>query len=184
MGVRLGDVLRDLMIKKFTGEGAGKYYPRGSGTAYYRMSYFPAKMELRHKSPWSPGEERIVVQYAEDFLDFKTIDFYLDNRHYKTLTGDKPYEGDNDDGLGIFTKYLFNDPRLALMWAESIQPLPAEGSGECNAITVLDLPDYIKVVCDFFTDDRGQLTKMRIHQFLMGKEMRSQNMDIFFAMPE
>lgn len=80
-------------------------------------------------------------------------------------------------------KYLFKDPRVALRCAENIRKLPIQEPGECHAVTVWDDLVFSKVVCDFFTDEKCQLTKMRIHKFLLGKEIHPQNMDVIFSMP-
>lgn len=181
MGVRLGDVLKDLRSKTFRGNGVSKYYPKDSTDAYYRMLYSPTRMEIHHKSPWSSPEEIITVQYEENDMEVQAVGFHNNGRYYKTVTAaDIPR---TNDGLSIMIKYLFLDPRFALRCAEDVGRLVIEEPGECHAITVLDIPAFGKVVCDFFTNNEYQLTKMRIHKFLLGKELYSQNMDVIFSMP-
>lgn len=179
MGVRLGDVLRNLRTATFSGEGISKYYPKGSDNAYYRMSYSPARLEINHKSPWGPEVERIVVQYEENDMNPQIVEFYNDEALYKTLAFSDIAE--SDEGFNFMVKYLFLDPRFALRCAEDVCKLPSEEPGECHAVIVLDIPVFGKVVCDFFTNNEHQLTKMRIHKFLLGKEIYSQNMDVLFS---
>lgn len=179
--MRLGDVLKDLQVKTFTGYGVSEYYPKDSDNAYYRMLYSPARMELRHKSPWGSPEELVLVQYEENDMEPQTIEFLEDGKHYKTISVNDTTSG-NEENFGVMVKYLFKDPRFALRCAEDIKKLPAEEPGECHAVTVFNTP-VIKVVCDFFTDNDYRLARMYIHKFLLGKEILSQNMDVIFSMP-
>ena len=180
--IRLGDVQRDLYNKTFTGEGVSKYYPKGSQKAYYRMSYSPAFLEIRHKSPWGPSEEKILVQYksAED-MNFISIEFFLDGKRQNIIFEDSLEKLENPEEPLI--KYLFLDPRVVLMSAEDVREIPIAEPGKCHQIVALDLselPFGPKVVSEFFTNGL-KLEKMRMRQFLGDKEILSQNMEILFS---
>src|SRR3989344_3031128 len=62
--IRLGDLLKNLQTSVFTGQGFGRYYPVGSNSAYYRMTYSPDQMIVLHKSPSSPIETKVVCEFC------------------------------------------------------------------------------------------------------------------------
>jgi len=180
--IRLGDLLKNLQTSVFTGQGFGRYYPVGSNSAYYRMIYTPDQMTVLHKSPSSPVEEKVVVDYEyKPLMEIGAVSFFIGQECIKTVSD---FKDEEDGGLSILVKYLFLDPRIVLRCAEDVSRLPDNEAQECYTVTVLSDPIIeTKVVCEFCVVNDRELSKMRVRKFLLGKEIYPQNMDITFSMP-
>ncbi|MBI2507198.1 MAG: hypothetical protein HYW09_01125 [Candidatus Niyogibacteria bacterium] len=172
----------------FSGVGTSKWYPERSEEAYYRMEYSPEKFTLRHKSPSAPSELVVEVRYrSPDDLNCASIRLCMEGKVLKSYTTEEELSGfgSSDDALELLVKYLFKDPRYALVAAEAVREIETEEPNtKIYEIKVFDCTDFdalfgIKIIMEL-TLENGVLKMMRERNFLGSKEITSQNMDITF----
>jgi len=173
----------------FSGIATGKYYPPQSDTAYYRMSYTPGRMVLRHKSPSHPVEERLEFAYCENnYGNCAAIQVYDGKKLHKSYSGKQEFEQAFSDFEGrLLPVYLLKDPRFTLVCTERAGEIaPGNGFDRAYQVIPYTYPAFILgtivtvvVKAEFFL--KGNVLKtMRLRYFYGKKEIAPQTMDVAF----
>lgn len=174
-------IFNNLSHMTFRGVTTGKYYPKESEAAYYKMDYYPGRMNLRHKSLAWPHEERFDVTYnSNSNFNVSSLKVYVDGKIHKSLSENEI--SDFIDLVRFMIVYLFKDPRVALFASEAIREITSPSDYDKAYRTLLldySLPMSPATLAEFFIK-HDELKMMRLRIFLGEAEITPQNTDVIF----
>jgi hypothetical protein len=176
--------------KTFSGEAIGYYYPANCQNAYYRMSYTPTGMVLRHKSPSCPNEERFYITYrGNGDYECNAITVFIDDKILWSCFSEEEINGKIRKfilgGLkGFLFKYLYNDPRVIFQSAESWEEIsPPQSYDKAYLINAyngsFDPNIGVSLIAELYLKD-SLLKMMKLRVFNGRDEVTSQTMEVIF----